>query len=552
MEVLPVRWLANTCERHFGIACLLTWAAILALAWCNRFITDDAFIVFRYAEHLVHGQGLVFNPGERVEGYTCFLYVLLVAAGLRAGLDAITTSYVIGFLAATGTMYATFALATRLSSSRLIGLATAAILGTNYTFSAYVTGGLETQVHACLVTGFLALAVEEFLAERPGALRLVGCSLLASGAILTRPDSVALLAPMGVALLARTLASARPPGVKILTSVALIGPMVMIIGGWIVWKQGYYGSALPNTFYAKATPGTHLGRGVRYVYRFLVEYWLGPALVFVLWFWRDVIRMGRPASMVLLATLLLWTAYLLFVGGDFMEFRMFVPVLPIIAWFIVRTALALEEQAGLGLAFTALVLIGSLQHAVMYSRSPHPDAIQHTTALDPRLDPSMKNWVDVGLTLRRAFPGDSLPIIATWASGAVPYYSQAPTIDMVGLNDPWVARHGDRWSPAPGHERRATLDYLIARRVNFLIGNPWLVSGPIEDPVEIDTRNIPRFVAGEANGAKLPDGIRLVEIPIVPGRSLLAFYLVPTASVDRVIHEQGWRLHPIRIQSPPG
>jgi len=48
----------------------------------QRFLVcDDAFISFRYARHLAEGQGLVWNPEERVEGYTNFLWVLVLAAG---------------------------------------------------------------------------------------------------------------------------------------------------------------------------------------------------------------------------------------------------------------------------------------------------------------------------------------------------------------------------------------------------------------------------------------------------------------------------------------
>ena len=47
------------------------------MAW---FLCDDAFISFRYARNLLEGHGLVFNPGERVEGYTNLLWVLELAA----------------------------------------------------------------------------------------------------------------------------------------------------------------------------------------------------------------------------------------------------------------------------------------------------------------------------------------------------------------------------------------------------------------------------------------------------------------------------------------
>ena len=59
----------------------LPWLALLAwfssVAW---FLCDDAFISFRYARNLLEGHGLVFNPGEYVEGYSNFLWVLELAA----------------------------------------------------------------------------------------------------------------------------------------------------------------------------------------------------------------------------------------------------------------------------------------------------------------------------------------------------------------------------------------------------------------------------------------------------------------------------------------
>lgn len=48
----------------------------------NDWGNDDAYIGYHYAENLVHGQGLVFNPGERVEGYSDLLYVLAMTPAL--------------------------------------------------------------------------------------------------------------------------------------------------------------------------------------------------------------------------------------------------------------------------------------------------------------------------------------------------------------------------------------------------------------------------------------------------------------------------------------
>ena len=70
---------------------ILLGVAVFAIFAANverrAFLGDDSFISFRYAKHLTEGQGLVWNPGERVEGYTNFLWVLLMAGGLTASVE---------------------------------------------------------------------------------------------------------------------------------------------------------------------------------------------------------------------------------------------------------------------------------------------------------------------------------------------------------------------------------------------------------------------------------------------------------------------------------
>src|SRR5438552_12188088 len=90
------------------------WLAILVgvlhaarLAWA----TDDAFISFRYADNLVRGLGLVYNAGERVEGYSNFLWTLWCAAGISLGASPVVWSIVWGIAcyAATLALLARFA-----------------------------------------------------------------------------------------------------------------------------------------------------------------------------------------------------------------------------------------------------------------------------------------------------------------------------------------------------------------------------------------------------------------------------------------------------------
>ena len=56
-------------------------AVVVASVWDalqHRWLSDDAFISFRYAKHWSEGHGLVYNIGEWVEGYTNLLWTLWI------------------------------------------------------------------------------------------------------------------------------------------------------------------------------------------------------------------------------------------------------------------------------------------------------------------------------------------------------------------------------------------------------------------------------------------------------------------------------------------
>ncbi len=63
-----------------------------------KFTVDDAFITFRYAKNLAEGKGFVYNPGENVLGITNPLYGLIIALGIKFGLDPIVFSKILGLL----------------------------------------------------------------------------------------------------------------------------------------------------------------------------------------------------------------------------------------------------------------------------------------------------------------------------------------------------------------------------------------------------------------------------------------------------------------------
>jgi len=78
----------------------LALLAVAAIVLCVRvwqinqpdILFDDAFISFRYAKNLASGMGLVYNPNERVEGYTNFLWTVIFAGFFFLKIDPILAS----------------------------------------------------------------------------------------------------------------------------------------------------------------------------------------------------------------------------------------------------------------------------------------------------------------------------------------------------------------------------------------------------------------------------------------------------------------------------
>src|SRR5262245_65923196 len=82
-------WARNGWVRRVCLVFVSAGAGAWAyLRWKQQPVTvDDAFISYRYADMLVRGEGLVYNAGERVEGYSNFLWVLIAALAISLGLD---------------------------------------------------------------------------------------------------------------------------------------------------------------------------------------------------------------------------------------------------------------------------------------------------------------------------------------------------------------------------------------------------------------------------------------------------------------------------------
>ena len=515
-------------------------AAIVA-AWLLRFAQDDAFISFHYARNLVEGSGLTWF-GERVEGYTNFLWVLWIAAGLAVGVGAQAWSYVGGLTAWALALLATARLARRLSPNPGTSVLALLVLATNYTFLSYATGGLETMPQ----TALLAWATHWCLAlcgDRGNARLALGLSLLFAAALLTRLDSAVLVAPLGLfAMLA--VRRRESPGPLLF---ALIAPALLIVGGWLAWKVTYYGRVLPNTYYAKV--GDPLwANGLTYLGRFLTWYWWWPvAAVAAI---AALTRAPRHQPwLVVSASCAAWLAYVVWVGGDFMEFRFLVPIAPLLSAVLaasVHDALGngwIGRPQAVSTSVLALLIAGSITHASRDFRTTADRALDSIPQLADCYGLVRRgDWHELGTALHDRLVGLDVSL-AMHPVGAIPYFSRIPTIDMWGLNDRDVATSGNRVPVdfnRPGHRRHASLAQLHDRKVTFVLGHPTLVRRrTLANP-----RNVPSlrgFVRDAVRFETAPiDQVTLVEIPVDDHRAVIAWYLTPTVAVDRALQRRRW------------
>jgi hypothetical protein len=446
-----------------------------------RWVSDDAFVSFRYAQHLVRGHGLVFNVGERVEGYTNFLWTMMLAAGMRVGLEPILLSEVMGlacFVALLGLYLGLHRrLAREVTEPGPLPLlpVTALCLATALHVEVFATSGLETILFTLLAScGFVALV----LAERP--IHHAAAGLAFSLATMTRPDGALLYA--GAFAAAAVLAL---PARRWRDLVALAAPAIVVYLPYFAWRFSYYGYPFPNTFYAKVGTEGHLARGVVYVRAFFLSYPVllpapfALALVLVAWLRRRPGVLGwlaSPAPRAARAAVLcagLLAAYFFFivrVGGDFMFARFMVPIVPFLAMsfelFLLGARPALRLAVGAALP-VALVACGAWHDA--YARRYAPTIGEERQAYPPG---AVVEAQTKGATLERHLHGTTATVIFYGTQCMLAYYAEFPVgIEGYGLTDTYLARLPVKKAGRAGHEKQAPMDYLWRRGVNFVFAS---------------------------------------------------------------------------------
>jgi hypothetical protein len=448
------RYVAQRPREARRAALVLAIAGGVWLGWSLCWASDDAYISFRYARNWARGEGVVFNPGERVEGYTDFLWTAIAALAIRLGAHPAHAAILLSLASFVALIALVARLAERLAPRSDLPLALGPLLvAVSYTVASFATSALETVFASALVL----LAVERADARRP--LAAGTCAILAT---LAHPDHALFYAALAAALL---LDRERRAG---LWRYAL--PFAALFVPYFLWRWSYYGDPMPNTYYAKSADEAYVAQGLTYFWlSFLGSgLWAVTPLALAGLF---AARRTLPARFALIA-LPLYVAYVVKIGGDFMLGRLYVPVLALGFLFAdVGLRVLLAQRWRLG---AALAVLASL--AVLPIRIVHAGELLYGVAdertFTPVLDFASMRVDAGGYRFGRALH-DRLrarglsPRVGVFSIGMAGYEADLPVFDLRGLTSRAVAHMPIAQRGRPGHEKTAQPGHLLQAGVDL-------------------------------------------------------------------------------------
>ncbi len=441
---------------------------------------DDAYVSLRYAKNMIEGQGLVWNLGERVEGYTNFLWLMMLAGASWISGAELPLVALLACLAA----YAATVLVMARVESRLFGsgIPVATLLyALQNTSLDYATSGLETGFSTlCVLLGAYTLTQSYNSSAKAGAWFILGT--------FCRPDLGIFWVAGG---LAWGLRERHKPGLR--AGFYAYSATFLPYALYLLWKLSYYGSLLPNTYYAKSANLWYLEQGAIYALSFLLgsHLWLMVPLIL-----RGMVRPGGDPAKQTLAifsaiAVPTYSFYVLKVGGDFMYGRFFLVLLPcllLLARAGIPTMLSWQKVAATTLLASTLGGVNIVPEGGKWYISDEA-RVYPVLRWWPRVEVDHPNW-RTGINLHTFLSSRGIrPVIATSGIGMVGYYSELKVIDLLGLTDARIAHMPVAERGIPGHEKRPPRGYLAKRKVQLFRWTEyqparWLSSTAIDLGVE--------------------------------------------------------------------
>jgi len=466
---------------------LLAILSIVLIYLCNqvKFIQDDSYISFRFVKNFVEGNGLVFNPGERVEGYTNLLWVLILSIfyAMKFNIESISQYLSMGFgilvLFQTYKISSLVELKEEHKKGKALGIA-----GNSYLFNfipvvmLVLTGaynfwaisGMET----CMFISYVLAGIYYYIKEKNSGSPNYLFSIFIFLASLTRPEGLYFFGLIMIHKVIISIKNNKAAFVKdIFSKNNLITYAVYLVPTalFILWRLSYYGYPFPNTAYAKTGfSSAYMAAGWTYFKNFFEAYMLfGIVFALPLYLLRKKENFFEISLMYLLT--IAYSVYIIAVGGDVLkQFRFFLPILPLIyilfGKFLEDIAFRFKNKStGLALALVVSIAIG------LFNYNSQKDAIKKDVETENGLVEKMKlagSWFNK----KQSQLGRPLVLAAT-TIGAVSYFSDVVVIDMLGLTDETIAHKPLQVPevsalPLNWKERKYNAEYVLSRKPDYI------------------------------------------------------------------------------------
>lgn len=296
--------------RYKFITTLIFLCIITMLAWQS----DDAYHAYVMAKNLVLGNGFVYNIGERASATSCPLFTLIIACGYLVFRKMFIVSLLICIFFSTSAYI--IVLNNFCKTKKQIILTFVTLIGSTC-FISYTTSGLEN----CLLFFLTALFLKYYYkSEKYTGWELFRLAILVSLIAMTRMDAVLLVVPMIVFIY---LAKRKDVSFIKVVFIGILGLMPFIL--WEIFSVIYFGFPVPNTAYVKL--GTDIPK-YQYIYRglqYLFTSALCDAILIIVPCLVVVFSLTLKKSKYIYCSLgvLLYFAYVIYIGGDFMLGRHF-------------------------------------------------------------------------------------------------------------------------------------------------------------------------------------------------------------------------------------
>jgi len=444
---------------------------------------DDAMVSMRYAWNLSHGLGLVWNPGERVEGYTNPLLVVLMAMTtlVLSQSDAVFAMQILGILWALSTAWVCSHIAGRLAQLSGYGMnvqvtsrvLTFLCIAFYYPFDYWCLTGMETGLLSFLLC-FGVLNVLKYT-QTQTTKSVVSAALLFGLAFLTRNDSIVvpLISGAYLALFFRK---------RILITGFLIYSMFILAQESFRWF--YYGDLLPNTYYLRLVGipfFVRLRNGTGYFYYFLQQTYL----IWMVAIGGLLFRGARRSRLYLFTIACGIVLYQVYVGGDpWPYWRILSPAMLIVFVLYVLTvcdsALALRRRFGQDSSLWSYQTCVALIVCFSLLWSNWAFFLEMTFLIKPYQVLNNARNVNTAILLNQVLDDDA-SIGVFWA-GSIPYYTRRKAIDFLGKSDRRLSRRapdlvwtyrGTGMRTLPGHNKYDLTDSIMGRRPTYAQGFVW-------------------------------------------------------------------------------